>query len=73
MRPLVRTEEGEWRSRPRKAAIPRARVIQMRQALLDMNEDHLLIVARRTLGVKVRKEEAYLLVDKMLNHLEAQR
>ena len=71
MRPLVKVD-GDWRSRPRKAAIPKARVIEMRRALLAADEDHLLIVARKVLGVKVRKEEAYLLVDKMLNHLEAQ-
>lgn len=69
-KPLMKTEEGDWRSRSRKAAIPGTRVRKMRQALLAMDDSDLMRIARQTLGVKIKEDDAHLLVDRMLNLLE---
>jgi hypothetical protein len=50
MKPLVR-EEGEWRSRSRKAAIPEVRIIEMRSELLGLDDSRLLTIARQSLTV----------------------
>ena len=68
-RPLVKVD-GDWQSRPRKAAIPGARLSQMRQAFLAMDDSEVMRVAQDVLGVKVKPVEVYILRDRVLTYLE---
>ena len=68
-RPLVKVD-GDWQSRPRKAAIPGARLSQMRQAFLAMDDSEVMRVAQDVLGVKVKPVEGHILRDRVLTYLE---
>ena len=68
-RPLVKVD-GDWRSQSRKAAIPGARLSQMRQAFLAMDDSEVKRVAQDVLGVKVKPVEVHILRDRVLTYLE---
>jgi hypothetical protein len=68
-RSLVRVD-GEWRIRPRKAAIPGVRLTQMRQAFLALDDSEIMKVARIVLGYKVKPVEVHILRDRVLTYLE---